>query len=161
MHKAPIPGLYCFYAKKHPDYTGAFSGCIYQNSLGFEIGANLYNYVLGLDFFILFNLKIDEILIIMNPKYNRNRNNDQEEEKDKPEVVKFVELNTKKNITIREHFLYLDDVKTAININTLEERRNIKLLIIGMLKKKKDLQAVIHNLEQSAEIDRHRLIKIL
>jgi len=52
----------------------------------------------------------------MNPKRNRNRyrNHQLEEDIAKREVVKFVELNTKKNITIREHYLYLDDVKTAI-----------------------------------------------
>jgi hypothetical protein len=99
----------------------------------------------------------------MNPKRNRNRYHYQQTEKevDVPAVVKFVKINTKKNITIREHYLYLDDVKTAININTLEERYKTKLMLLELLKKSRNQDILIQKLEQSAELDRHRLIKLL
>jgi uncharacterized protein YerC len=99
----------------------------------------------------------------MNPKRNRNRYHYQQTEKevDVPAVVKFVKINTKKNITIREHYLYLDDVKTAININTLEERYKTKLMLLELLKKSRNQDTLIQKLEQSAELDRHRLIKLL
>lgn len=82
-----------------------------------------------------------------------------EEDIAKREVVKFVELNTKKNITIREHYLYLDDVKTAININTLEERHQSKLKFLEILRKGDSINTIINEMEKSAELDRHRLIK--
>ena len=99
----------------------------------------------------------------MNPKRNRNnyRSHQLEEDIAKREVVKFVELNTKKNITIREHYLYLDDVKTAININTLEERYQAKLKFLEILRKGECINAIIHDMEKSAELDRHRLIKFI
>lgn len=97
----------------------------------------------------------------MNPKRNRNRYRSHQLEEDiaKREVVKFVELNTKKNITIREHYLYLDDVKTAININTLEERHQSKLKFLEILRKGDSINTIINEMEKSAELDRHRLIK--
>lgn len=97
----------------------------------------------------------------MNPNIGRRSAYNILEEKKKTAAVQFVELNTKKNITMRQEFLYLQDVKTAININTLEERRKTKLMVLGMLKKNPNLQDLIQNLERSADLDRHRLIKLL
>ena len=97
----------------------------------------------------------------MNPKHRKQIENYREKEKEKSAVVKFVELNTKRNITIKREFLYLEDVKLAININTLEERRNTKLKILQMIKKSNNFNALIQSLEKSADLDRHRLIKML
>jgi hypothetical protein len=96
----------------------------------------------------------------MNPKKLKKRLT-AEEEKERPEVVKFVELNTKSNIAIRDVHMYLDDVKLAININTLEQRIKTKYQFIELLKKSSSLQTVIQNLENSAKLDRHRLIKLI
>jgi hypothetical protein len=96
----------------------------------------------------------------MNPKKLKKRLT-AEEEKERPEGVKFVELNTKSNIAIRDVHMYLDDVKLAININTLEQRIKTKYQFIELLKKSSSLQTVIQNLENSAKLDRHRLIKLI
>ncbi len=85
----------------------------------------------------------------------------EETEKEKPKAVRYVELSTEKNISIREEFLFLYDVKAAININALEERRNTKLRILAMLRKSSNLDATIQSLEESADLDRHRLIKMV
>jgi len=97
----------------------------------------------------------------MNPKHRKQTDNYKEKEKEKSAVVKFVEINTKRNITIKREFLYLEDVKLAININSLEERRNTKLKILQMLKKSNNFETLIQTLEKSADLDRHRLIKMV
>ena len=97
----------------------------------------------------------------MNPKHRKQTDNYKEKEKEMSAVVKFVEQNTKRNITIKREFLYLEDVKLAININTLEERRNTKLKILQMIKKNNNFNALIQNLEKSADLDRHRLLKMV
>ena len=58
------------------------------------------------------------------------------EEDKKPSATRtFVEVNTHHNITMKREFMYLEDVKTAININTLEERirlrKQLKMLLGG------------------------------
>ncbi len=95
-----------------------------------------------------------------NPRLRKDTYYDKQE-KEKYAVVKFVELNTKKNITITQEYMYLVDVKQAININTLEERRNTKLKVLAMLRKSSNLEAIIQSLEESADFDRHRLIKMV
>lgn len=96
----------------------------------------------------------------MNPKKLRDKIQSRELEKHNSEVVKFLKMNTKSNIAIRDDHLYLDDEKKAININTLKQRFKTKLQLIELLKKSYKLQTVIQNLENSAELDRHRLIKL-
>ncbi len=61
---------------------------------------------------------------------------------------------------MKQEYLYLVDVKTAININTLEERRKTKLMVFDMLKKNPNLQLLKHTLEKSVDLDRHIFRKI-
>jgi hypothetical protein len=97
----------------------------------------------------------------MNPNIGKRSKYNSTEEKEKTLIVKFIEMNTKKNITMRQEYLYLEDVKKAINICTLEERRKTKLQVLSMIKKNPNLQQVIKSLEESADMDRHRLIKFM
>lgn len=94
----------------------------------------------------------------------------QGEEKKLSIVRQFIELNTHSNISIKREFLYLEDVKVAININTLEERIMIKRWLIKQLQKgqaeeatsgavSKPNEELIQVLFDSEEKDRHRLQK--
>jgi len=82
-----------------------------------------------------------------------------EDRKQKKQVVSFVENNSHKVIGIREEFVYLEDVKTAMNINALEQRMSTKQWVIGLLRKNYDKDYLIKKITESAELDRHRLIK--
>jgi len=71
----------------------------------------------------------------------------------------FVEANTHHNITEKREYLYLEDVKEAININTLEERIMLKRWLIKQLQSNKSTDELIQVLFDSEEKDRHRLQK--
>ena len=71
---------------------------------------------------------------------------------------KFVKVNTHHNIVLKREFMYIVDVKEAINIDTLEERIKLKRWLISQLKSKpKD--NLVEVLEGIAEHDRHTLQK--
>ena len=95
----------------------------------------------------------------MNPRIGRRSLYNKLEKKPKPAVVEFVERNTKKNITMKQEFLYLEDVKTAINIQHLELHIRLKRWLIGQMKTKPSHGKLITTLEKSVEQDRHRLQK--
>ncbi|MCB0804385.1 MAG: hypothetical protein KDC05_01230 [Bacteroidales bacterium] len=96
----------------------------------------------------------------MNPRIGqRSRYNRQEEEKPRSKAVLFIELNTKKNITIKQDYLYLEDVKSAMNIHHLEIRHGIYKWLASQLKKNPDTGKLIERLEQLADDDRHLLQK--
>lgn len=71
----------------------------------------------------------------------------------------FIETNTHRNITMKREFVYLEDVKTAININTLEERIILKRWLLSVLQKRTTKDDLMNLLENLAEKDRHRLQK--
>jgi hypothetical protein len=71
----------------------------------------------------------------------------------------FVELNTHHNITIKREYVYIEDVKAAVNINTLEERIILKRWLIRQLQAGFQHQELIQLLFDSVDKDRHRLVK--
>jgi len=96
----------------------------------------------------------------MNPKFNRQHGSYTAPEIKNPTAVRlFVETNTHQTITERRRFLYAEDVKEAININTLEERMVLKRWLIQQLQSSQTKEELIRVLSDSAEKDRHRLQK--
>ena len=94
----------------------------------------------------------------MKPKPIRNIET-QKNEKAKTKAVEFVELNTNNNITMKRDFLYLEDVKIAININHLEVSVKLKRWLLSQLKNHIDRKRLLEVLEESADKDRHLLQK--
>ncbi len=95
----------------------------------------------------------------MNPRIGRRSKYNAREEKPKPKSVAYIELNTKKNITIKQEYLYLEDVKTAMNIHHLETSIILKrwfMKELGVDPANEDLRQL---LDKSIEHDRHRLQK--
>jgi hypothetical protein len=70
-----------------------------------------------------------------------------------------VELNTHHNITMKRKFMYAEDIPTAININTLEERIKLKKWLITQLQKNHSPQDLITLLTDSIDKGRHCLQK--
>jgi len=94
----------------------------------------------------------------MKPKPIRNTE-PQKNEKPKTKTVEFIELNTHNNITMKRDFLYLEDVKTAVNINHLEVSIKLKRWLLSQLNRNIDRKKLIEIMEESADKDRHRLQK--
>ena len=95
----------------------------------------------------------------MNPRIGKRSKYNANIEKPKPKSVLYIELNTKKNLTIKQEYLYLEDVKTAMNIHHLETNIHLKRWVLQNLKPGTDLQVFRDLLEQSIENDRHHLQK--
>lgn len=96
----------------------------------------------------------------MNPKFSKRSGiNNAPEEKKKSAARLFVEVNTHHNITEKRKYIYLEDVKEAININTLEERIMLKRWLIKQLQASISKEELIQVLYDSEERDRHRLQK--
>ena len=94
----------------------------------------------------------------MKPKPIRNTET-QKNEIPKTKTVEFIELNTHNNITMKRDFLYLEDVKTAVNINHLELSIKLKRWLLSQLNRNIDRKKLIEIMEESADKDRHRLQK--
>ena len=94
----------------------------------------------------------------MKPKPIRNTE-PQKNEKPKTKTVEFIELNTHNNITMKRDFLYLEDVRTAVNINHLEVSIKLKRWLLSQLNRNIDRKKLIEIMEESADKDRHRLQK--
>ncbi len=95
----------------------------------------------------------------MNPRIGKRSVINKEDRRLEAKVVDFVQDNTHKVIGIREEFVYLDDVKVAMNINALEQRMITKQWLLGILEKDYNKDYVINKIKESAELDRHRLVK--
>jgi hypothetical protein len=107
----------------------------------------------------------------MKPTFEKQAGINKPRTESKPSAIRqFVEINTHKNITIRREYMYLEDVKEAININTLEERIKLKKWLIRQLQKIQAQQAttgvvskpnkiLIQSLFDSSDKDRHTLQK--
>ena len=80
-------------------------------------------------------------------------------EEPKSAARQFVELNTHQNITMKRKFMYQEDIPTAININTLEERIKLKKWLQTQLQKSHSTDDLITLLTDSIDKDRHRLQK--
>ena len=94
----------------------------------------------------------------MKPTIGKRASIYQKETEKKPSAVcKFVEINTHHNITMKREFMYIEDMKEAININTLEERIKLKRWLINQLKKNTIKEVLIQALFDSSDKDRHTL----
>lgn len=95
----------------------------------------------------------------MNPRIGRRSLYNKLEKKQKSVAVEFVERNTKKNITMKQEFLYLEDVKTAMNIHHLEMNIKLKRWLLNEIKKNPNYQKFSEIISDSIEKNRHRLQK--
>jgi hypothetical protein len=96
----------------------------------------------------------------MKPTIGKGANSYKVQEEQKSSAVRtFIEINTHHNITIKREYVYIEDVKEAININTLEERIMLKRWLIKQLQASKTTEELINVLFESEEKDRHRLQK--
>ncbi len=79
----------------------------------------------------------------------------------KPEskAVEFIVRNTKKSITLKQEYLYLEDVKKAMNIYHLEQNFQLKRWFLEKLRTEADRDRLISSLERSMEEIRHQLQK--
>ena len=80
------------------------------------------------------------------------------EEKPKTPTQHFVEVNTHQNIVLKRRFLYEEDAKEALNINTLETRIRLTRWLKLQLKTKSREQ-LTEVLERMEDKDRHTLQK--
>ena len=95
----------------------------------------------------------------MNPRIGRRSLYNKLAKKPKPAAVGFIERNTKKNITMKQEFLYLEDVKLAMNIHHLETNIKLKRWLLNEIKKRPNYQRFSEIINDSIEKDRHRLQK--
>jgi len=95
----------------------------------------------------------------MNPRIGRRSLYNKLEKKPTSAAVEFVERNTKKNITMKQEFLYLEDVKLALNIHHLETNIKFKRWLLNEIKQQPNYQMFFEKINESIEKDRHRLQK--
>lgn len=96
----------------------------------------------------------------MNPGIGKRSQINRQEKKTRAKAVEFIHRNTKKSITLKQEYLYLEDVKTALNIHHLEINIQLKKWLINLIKMDTTKERRINILEESAEKDRHKLQKI-
>ncbi|HKK11046.1 MAG TPA: hypothetical protein VJ939_09420 [Bacteroidales bacterium] len=77
----------------------------------------------------------------------------------KLKVVEFVENNIQNNLALRRDHLYLEDVKSAMNINTLEQRIILRKQILSLLNEGVPATRLRQLLLQANEKDIHLMIK--
>ncbi|MDZ7774487.1 MAG: hypothetical protein U5L09_02165 [Bacteroidales bacterium] len=77
----------------------------------------------------------------------------------KLKVVSFVEENTQNNLVMRRDHLYLEDVKIAMNINTLEQRILLRKQILALLNNGISHDRLTQLLLQANEKDIHLMVK--
>ena len=80
-------------------------------------------------------------------------------EKPPSAVRKLVEINTHHNIVMKREFMYIEDVKEAININTLEERIRLRKWLKMRLQGSASKAEIVRLLEDLIDKDRHKLQK--
>ena len=97
----------------------------------------------------------------MRPQIGKRAKNQGEKQKPKTLSREFVENNIRKNITIREEYLVLDDVKTAININAIEQRILARNNMLKLLRQKITTEKLIQIIEEQNHYDRHRMTRLL
>lgn len=83
----------------------------------------------------------------------------EQEQPEKLKVVSFVEENTQHNLALRRDHLYLEDVKDAMNINTLEQRIILRKQILSLLNGKIPQERLVQLLLQANEKDIHLMVK--
>ena len=95
----------------------------------------------------------------MNPRIGKRSKYNETQGQPESKAVEFIVRNTKKSITLKQEYLYLEDVKTALNIHHLEQNIHLKRWLIEQLKQSSAEARLLSALEQSVENDRHRLQK--
>lgn len=95
----------------------------------------------------------------MNPRIGKRSKYNETKKPTNSMAVQFIIRNTKKSITLKQEYLYLEDVKTALNIHHLEQSIRMKRWMISQLKQSSMQEKIVSSLEISAENDRHRLQK--
>lgn len=95
----------------------------------------------------------------MHPRIGKRSKYNETRQQANSKVVEFITHNTKKSITLKQEYLYLEDVKTAMNIYHLEQNIRMKQWFIAQIKQSVSQEKIITSLEESIENDRHRLQK--
>ncbi|MCF8368476.1 MAG: hypothetical protein K9G76_05490 [Bacteroidales bacterium] len=95
----------------------------------------------------------------MNPNIGRRSLYNKEQPKRVSKAVEYIHRNTKKSITLKQEYLYLEDVKTALNIHHLETNIIIKRWLLKQLNQKTSNETFLKVLGESIEKDRHILQK--
>ena len=85
--------------------------------------------------------------------YNR------QDEKKPSATWHFVKINTHHNIVLKREFMYIEDAKEALNINTLETRIKLTRWLKSQLEQHSKEQ-LIEVLERVEDKDRHTLQKL-
>ena len=97
----------------------------------------------------------------MRPQIGKRAKKAEPQEKPKTLSREYVETNIRKNLTIREAYLVVEDVKTAININTIEQRILTRNKVIALIKRKYSSEKLLEQLEEENHFDRHRMTRLL
>jgi hypothetical protein len=95
----------------------------------------------------------------MHPRIGRRSLYNKIEKKPKSATVEFVERNTKKNITMKQEYLVLEDVKIAMNIHHLETSINFKKWLLIEIQKHPNYSKFAEMINEAIDKDRHRLQK--
>lgn len=77
-------------------------------------------------------------------------------EKPKTKAHLFIESRIQHNLSMKEDYLRMKDVATAINMNALEQRLTSKQKVLKLLKSNLPKEKLIEKLEEEMHIDRHR-----
>ena len=97
----------------------------------------------------------------MRPQVGKRAKSSSDTEKEKTLSREFIEKNIRKNLAIREEYLPFADVKTAININAIEQRIFARNKVLYWLKENYPTSLIIEKIEEENHFDRHRLSKML
>lgn len=95
----------------------------------------------------------------MHPRIGKRSKYNKTTQPTESKVVEFIKHNTKKSITLKQEYLYLADVKTALNIHHLEQNIQLKRWFLSQINKSISQSDIKSHLEGSIENDRHRLQK--
>lgn len=95
----------------------------------------------------------------MRPQIGKRSIYNKTKEKKVSKASAFIIRNTKKSVTLKQEYLYVEDVKTAVNIHHLEQNILLKRWMIYQLSRNISHQKLIESLEKSMEKDRHLLQK--
>lgn len=97
----------------------------------------------------------------MRPQIGKRAKQGSNTVKEKSLSREFIEKNLMKNLAVREHYLLLEDVKTAININAIEQRIYERNKLLYWLKENYPTEIIIKKIEEENHFDRHRMNKML
>ena len=96
----------------------------------------------------------------MKPTIGKRAGLNKRQEEKKPSASRqFVEINTHHNIVLKREFMYIEDVKEAININTLEERIRLRKWLKMRLQGSGSKAELVSLLEELIDKDGHTLQK--